>query len=119
MKHAGEIVKQVVEKRGISISALAKRMGKSRPYIYNLFEKTTIDTATIFQLSEILDYPFTELLNKEEYYREYKTGEWLSESQYKGMQEILEAERREKQFWKDKYTELLEQMNRLLLEKGK
>lgn len=119
MKHAGEIVKQVVEKRGISISELAKRMAKSRQYVYNLFEKSAIDTATIFQLSEILDYPFHELLRKEEYYREYKTGTVLSEAQYKGMQDLIETERREKQFWKDKYTELLEQMNRLLLEKGK
>lgn len=119
MKHAGEIVKQVVEKRGISISELAKRLGKSRQYIYNLFEKTTIDTATIFQLSAILDYPFDELLRKEAQYREYKTGALLSEAQFKGLQDLLESERHEKQYWRDKYTDLLEQMNRLLLEKGK
>lgn len=116
MKHAGELVKQVVTDRGLSIALLARRLGRSRQFVYNLFEKASIDNQTLLQLRHELNYPFAELLGNEAGYRTYK-GSFLSEAEYQELNEQLETALREKEMWKDKYTALLEEMNRLLQER--
>jgi transcriptional regulator with XRE-family HTH domain len=116
MKHAGELVKEVVSNRGMSVALLARRLGRSRQFIYNLFEKASIDNQTLLQLRQELNYPFFELLGNEPGHRTYK-GSYLSESEFTDLQEQLEQALREKELWKDKYTALLEQMNRILQER--
>ncbi len=116
MKHAGELVKEVITSRGTNLSLLARRLGRSRQFIYNLFEKERIDNQTLLQLRQELNYPFYELLGNDPGHRTYK-GNYLSESEFIDLQEQLELALREKDLWKDKYTALLEQMNRILQER--
>lgn len=116
MKHAGELVKEVIVDRGLPIAELARRLGRSRQFIYNLFEKASIDNQTLLLLRQELNYPFAELLGNDPGHRTYK-GNYLSESEFTDLHEQLAQALREKELWKDKYTDLLEQMNRLLQER--
>lgn len=116
MKHAGELVKAVVTDRGISVALLARRLGKSRQHVYNLFEKTNIDLETLLVLRRELNYPFAELLGNDPNVRLYGTA-YLSEAEYSDLSSKLAAALEEKELWKDKYTRLLEEMNRLLKER--
>lgn len=116
MKHAGELVKEVVADRGISVARLARRIGRSRQYVYNLFEKASIDIETLQLLRKELNYPFAELLGNDPNVRIYGSA-YVSEAEYKDLSEKLEAALREKEFWKDKYTRALEDLNRVLQER--
>jgi transcriptional regulator with XRE-family HTH domain len=113
MKHAGELVKAVVADRGISVALLARRLGRSRQFVYNLFEKPSLDLELLHLLRKELNYPFAELMGNDPKVRMYGTS-YLSEAEYNNLSEQLEAAIREKELWKDKYTRLLEEMNRLL-----
>jgi len=113
MKHAGEIVKSVVSDRGISVSDLARRLGRSRPFVYALFEKPSIDTAVLEQLRQVLNYPFSELLGERQI-REYDGG-FLSESEFNSLQESLNTALNEAEHWRKKYYDLVEQFNEHLL----
>jgi len=116
MKHAGELVKAVVADRGISVALLARRLGRSRQFVYNLFEKANIDLETLYVLRRELNYPFAELLGNASQVRTYGSP-YLSEAEHQDLAEKLEDALREKEMWKDKYTQLLEEMNRLLRQK--
>lgn len=113
MKHAGELVKAVVTDRGISVALLARRLGRSRQYIYNLFEKSSIDLETLHVLRKELNYPFAELIGNDPNVRIYGSA-YLSEAEYSDLSSKLQLALDEKEMWKDKYTQLLEEMNRLL-----
>ncbi|MFN3530738.1 MAG: helix-turn-helix domain-containing protein [Bacteroidia bacterium] len=118
MKHAGELVRSVVRERGISVSELARRLSRSRQFIYNLYQRKSIDTAILHDLRAILNYPFTELLGQESGYKTY-SGDYLSEKAYVDIQDELKTLRTEMQMWKDKYMELLEFTNQLLVARDK
>lgn len=114
MKHAGEIVKAVVSDRGISVSKLARRLGRTRTYVYGLFDKPSINTAVLEQLRQVLNYPFAELLGNKGPVQEYGGG-YLSEAEFSTLQESLAAARKEAEHWKMKHHELTEQFNLYLL----
>jgi transcriptional regulator with XRE-family HTH domain len=118
MVHAGELVKEVVADRGIGISELARRLGVSRTTMYQIFERPSLDVALIHQLRRVLNYPFAELLGNQPTDFEYGTG-YLSEAEFNNLRNLLRTQEEETRIWKDKYTALLEQMNRLLIDNGK
>jgi transcriptional regulator with XRE-family HTH domain len=118
VKHAGEIVKSVVRDRGISISELARRLGRTRPFIYALFEKDSINTAVLQQLRQVLNYPFTELLGRQDPIKDYGGG-FLSEAEFDSLQESLTRAEAEAEHWRKKYYELVEQFNAHLLKDKK
>ena len=43
-------------RRGMTVTALARAFGCSRNNIYKIFNKTSIDTHTLYRLSVILEY---------------------------------------------------------------
>jgi|GEM_PF-3252016 len=118
MKHAGEVVKAVITDRGISVSELARRLGRTRAFIYGLFEKPSINTAVLEQLRQVLNYPFTELLGSRGPLHEYGGG-YLSEAEFNSLQETVAAANNEVAYWKMKYYELVEQFNAHLLKDKK
>lgn len=114
MKHAGEIVKSVVADRGISVSELARRLGRTRAFVYGLFENPSINTAVLEQLRQVLNYPFSELLGNKSTAGDYSSG-FLSEAELNSLQERLAAARNEAEHWKMKYYEVVAQFNEHLL----
>ena len=60
MQHRGEIIKVAVYKSGFPITELAKRMGKSRRWVYLLFENPIVSIDTLLQIGTILHHDFSE-----------------------------------------------------------
>jgi predicted transcriptional regulator len=102
MQHRGEIIKEAVYKSGFPITALAKRMGKSRRWVYLLFENPTVPIDTVLQIGSIIHYDFSEEIETLKPYVVNDTP--LSYSKEEG-------------YWKNKYLKLLEEYNELLKKK--
>jgi transcriptional regulator with XRE-family HTH domain len=101
MIHKGEVIEKAVRASGMSISKVAEKMGKSRRWMYLLFENPNVSTDVILELSKVLHYPFHELLQISE----------VSEPRPSYGTE------KDAEFWKQKYYSLLEECMELLKNK--
>ncbi len=99
MQHRGEIIKEAVYKSGFPITALAKRMGKSRRWVYILFENPIVSIDTILQIGSIIHYDFSDEI------------ETLKPNV---LNEAATSYSKEEDYWKNKYLKLLEEYNELL-----
>jgi predicted transcriptional regulator len=102
MQHRGEIIKEAVYKSGFPITALAKRMGKSRRWVYLLFENPTVSIDTVLQIGTILHYDFSDEIETLKPYL---------------LNEAPTSYSKEETYWKNKYLKLLEEYNELLKKK--
>lgn len=104
MQHRGEIIKEAVYKSGFPITELAKRMGKSRRWVYLLFENPTVSIDTVLQIGTILHYDFSDEI-------EILKPHVLNETPINY--------NNEDDYWKNKYLQLLEEYNDLLKKMNK
>lgn len=107
MQHRGEIIKIAVYKSGFSISELAKRLGKSRRWMYLMFENNTVSLDVVLQIGKLIHYDFSEEIK--EFSPSQNTSNELSTS--------FEKEESNAEYWKNKYLKLLEEYNELLKKK--
>ena len=56
--HIGNKIKQVLEKKGMSVSEFARRINKSRENVYSIYKRKTIDTGLLVLISEVLEQDF-------------------------------------------------------------
>ncbi len=103
MIHRGEIIEQAVRKSGYSISKLAEKMGKSRRWMYLLFENPDAPLDTIDRLGKIIRYDFTEEIKE---LLVYKASLQEDDNLYLTPHSV--------DYWKEKYYDLLEEYNMLL-----
>lgn len=54
----GAQIREVVTKRGMTVTEFAKRINKSRENAYSIFSRKTIDTGLLKLISEVLEYDF-------------------------------------------------------------
>ena len=64
MQHRGEIIKIAVYKSGFSISELAKRLGKSRRWMYLMFENNTVSLDIVLQIGKIIHHDFSDTIKE-------------------------------------------------------
>lgn len=64
MINLGERIQQELKQQERSISWLARKMGCNRTGVYRILKKNSIDTALLFQISQILNYNFFQELSK-------------------------------------------------------
>ena len=102
MQHRGEIIKEAVYKSGFPITELAKRMGKSRRWVYLLFDNPTVSIDTVLQIGAIIHYDFSDEI-------ETIKPHVLNDSALNYSKEEV--------YWKNKYLKLLEEYNELLKKK--
>lgn len=62
--HIGQQIKNVIERKGITITEFAKRINKSRENIYSIFTRKTIDTGLLSKISEVLEFDFFKSFSK-------------------------------------------------------
>lgn len=62
--HIGKLIREVVTRKGIKVSWLARQLGCHRNNVYLIFSRSWIDTETLMKLSAILDYDFFADLSK-------------------------------------------------------
>lgn len=103
MIHKGEIVEQAIRKSGMPIATIATRLGKSRRWMYLMFENPNVSLEIISRIGQIIHYNFEdELLISEK--NIFSLSNPLSSSENT---ESID-------YWKNKYFLLLEEHNALL-----
>ncbi|MBN9293305.1 MAG: hypothetical protein J0G96_04925 [Flavobacteriia bacterium] len=102
MTHRGEIVEQAVRKSGVPIATIAKRLGKSRRWMYLMFDNPDVPIEMIARIGQIIYYDFHEDLPAL-----FPKGN-TSDSP------IIYKPSESAEYWKNKYLSLLEEHNALL-----
>ena len=91
--HRGQALKKVVCDSGIKIAELARRIDKSRRFIYLMFDNKDVPIHLMRSVCEAIRHPFTRDM----------------------FEEVIEVkEELPENYWKDKYLTLLEEHNNLL-----
>jgi len=103
MQHRGEILKEAIYKIGVPITELAKRMGKSRRWMYLMFDNSNVSLDLVLQIGKIIHHDFSDSI------KELSTFLKVNESPTAYEKEEISAD-----YWKDKYLKLLEEYNVLL-----
>ena len=53
--HIGKIIKDLVKSKGLTVTNFADKVGYSRRNVYEIFNKSTIDTGLLIKVSKVLD----------------------------------------------------------------
>lgn len=56
--HIGSIIRSKLEESPLSIAEFAERISRTRPTVYDIFNRKSIDTDLLVRISEVLDYDF-------------------------------------------------------------
>ena len=56
--HIGHLIRQEVERQGLTVVALARKLSCSRTNIYKIFDRQSIDTDQLFRISSLLHTDF-------------------------------------------------------------
>lgn len=107
MQHRGEIVKEAIYKSGVPISVLAQRLGKSRRWVYQMFDNNNVSLDVILQIGLLIHYDFTEEI------KEFNP----SQKMMNPSSITYEKDENNAEYWKNKYLKLLEEFNELLKSK--
>lgn len=91
--HRGQALKKAVYDSGIKIAVLARKIEKSRRFIYIMFDNKDVPLHLMKSVCEAIKHPFTRDMFEEKIEVEEELG---------------------KDHWKDKYISLLEEHNNLL-----
>lgn len=107
--HRGEIVEKAVRESGFSIVQLAKRMHKSRKWVYNSFENSLLPLDYVLQIGKIIHHDFSSEIPEI-----HRPGKGLL---LVGIPEVEHVNPEETvEYWKSKYYNLLEEYTVLLKE---
>jgi iron-sulfur cluster repair protein YtfE (RIC family) len=114
MTHRGEVLERAVRESGMPITVLAKRLGKSRRHIYDLFQQAQVPVDTLVEIGKIIHHDFSEelpqLIPSSAYFQSVTVMEPIAPYEVD----------KNADYWKNKYLVLLEKYNALLEEvKGK
>jgi len=104
MQHRGEIIKEAIYKSGVPITALAKRLGKSRRWMYLMFENSNVSLDIVIQIGKLIHYDFGKAI------KELTTSENIVNEPFV----VYEKKSADLEYWKNKYLKLLEEYNDLL-----
>jgi len=58
MIHIGQLIRQELRNKGYTVSWMARELNCSRSNVYVIFEKATLDTAVLMQISKLLNVDF-------------------------------------------------------------
>lgn len=62
--HIGHIIEKVVNDKGIKITELSRRIGKSSQAMYGIFKRESITTDLLESFSEVLEHDFFQYYTK-------------------------------------------------------
>ncbi|WP_430405826.1 hypothetical protein [Fluviicola sp.] len=103
MQHRGEIVERAIRKSGYPISQIARKLGKSRRWMYLMFDNSQVDIESIISIGKIIHHDFSNEIRE---LSAINTSSFLEpETKYN---------KQTKEYWKNKYLRLLENYNELL-----
>lgn len=103
MQHRGEIVERAIRQSGYPISTIAKKLGRSRRWMYLMFDNTQVDLETIMSIGNIIHHDFSD---------EIKELGSIGNHSFEDPENPYTNQ--SKEYWKNKYLKLLEDYNELL-----
>ena len=109
MQHKGELIEKAVRESGYSITRLAKRLGKSRRWMYQIFEKPNVSMDYVLQIGKVIHHDFSSEIKGLREYRQSETPQKWDDPEGEFLTDKEKAE-----YWKNKYLLLLEKYNDLL-----
>ncbi|OUN72113.1 helix-turn-helix domain-containing protein [Barnesiella sp. An55] len=65
MEPIGQLIKAKLKERGMSVAHLARLLSCERSNLYRVFEKESIDTRLLLQISRALEFDFFQLYSNE------------------------------------------------------
>lgn len=104
MKHHGEHVRKVIRDSGLTITALCKKIHKSRRWVYDVFEQKQLSVDILMQIGKALNY---DLIS------DFPEFAKFNQSPY-GYSNETAFNEDDHGYWKDKYYGLLEKYSELL-----
>lgn len=105
MQHKGEIVEKAVRESGFPITKLAQRLGKSRRWMYHVFENPNVPIDYILDIGKIIHHDF---------YSEINELKMSSHREFTDPMKIYGEDENNPLYWKNKYFNLLEEHHQLL-----
>ena len=112
MQHKGEIIEKAIRESGHSITKLAQKMGKSRRWVYQIFDSANVPIDYIMEIGKIIHHDFTDDIKGIKLYSSSSSSQSFEESSFSGATKPNEVE-----YWREKYVTLLEKYNDLLSKK--
>jgi hypothetical protein len=100
MLHRGEIIEKTIRESGYSITTIAQKLGRSRRWMYLLFDNPNVPIDLILKIGKIIYHDFSI-----EFPEVIQPASSESETIY---------ERTKDNYWREKYFTLLEEYNILL-----
>lgn len=104
MQHRGEIIRKAVYDSGYTITDIAKSIGKSRKWMYLMFENSNVSLDIVLKIGKIIHYDFSEDIKE---FSGFLRTSTLPKTLYSKEETSVD-------YWKDKYLQLLEEYNALL-----
>ena len=89
----GQEVKKIVKKRGFTVEELASALNVSKPNIFDIYRRETIDTGLLERLCKVLNYNFFQYYS-DKYQTDYDK---LLLQSYQNKNELLSQLLREKE----------------------
>ncbi len=132
-QHHGNILQKALKASGMQVTELARRMKMSRKTVYNRFDAELIDFYELVRFGRVLNHDFSREIPEIAMYQDHiHTLEEGREHYDSPVQRELDDCRKslvhykdeayklakELNLWKDKYIEVMEELNRLRQEKN-
>ena len=100
MQHKGEIVEKAIRESGYSITKVVEKLGKSRRWIYHLFQNPNAPIDFIIDIGKIIHYDFYSEIDELKPAASGIVSNGVSEENA--------------DYWKNKYYKLMEEYHQLL-----
>lgn len=67
MINIGENIKEELDRQERTISWLARKLNRTRTYVYRMLKKNSIDTSVLAQISQLLERDFFQELSQRDF----------------------------------------------------
>lgn len=109
--HHGQTIERIIRRNGYSITELARLTSVNRRSVYNWFNQRHLKPEIIYRIGSVINYDFASVFPA--LYLNDDAGQTNQPSKTSTTEN--QAINIDKSVWKDKYIELLERYNELLV----
>ena len=110
--HHGQTIERIIRRNGFSITELARLTNVNRRSVYNWFNQRHLKPEIIYRIGAVIKHDLSSVFPSLYQYDEFTQQDMASNNEEEAVNTENSAE---SNVWKDKYIELLERHNQLLL----
>jgi transcriptional regulator with XRE-family HTH domain len=109
--HHGQTIERIIRRNGFSITELARLTNVNRRSVYNWFNQRHLKPEIIYRIGAVINHDLSTVFPSL-----YQYDEFIQQDLTTNEEEVETQDQNvEGNIWKDKYIELLERHNQLLL----